>query len=437
MRNRGVEVFMSGGEDDDSVRDAGKSSESSENSSALDVKGQSVFEDDPSSQTLTNVDDLEGVLAAAGVPAGAPRRAMARAHRALVNGDVLESSDLSPESISSETDEAFRKRLANARASVAARFSNLTHREASRWAALTSELLARGVGAENALRVAWTHVYARGEVSSDARRATRRAFATHVKPFLDAMRRDFSETENVVDKSSSVANWARSTLVEPLGWPEPAATSGSPPADVESRARRAGALLETVAGTLYGRERAAADALSATAFGGDGVDLDTETNGRSTEKRVSALALAAFPLRALRRRLALDRSASARKRRASDENANVNAFPDRDRSRTTEPVRSTRPRKRRIRFFTCFARRATRFSAASRTALQRVCLARRSSTPPPGSGGWRAASRRRRIRHRRVPRRFRHPPCPIATRSARAPSYKRWRARRKRSRRTR
>jgi hypothetical protein len=192
---------------------------------------------------------------------------------------------------------------------------------------LTSELLARGVGAENALRVAWTHVYARGEVSSDARRATRRAFAKHVKPLLDAMRRDFSETENVVDKSSSVANWARSTLVEPLGWPEPAATSGSPPADVESRARRAGALLETVAGTLYGRERAAADALSATAFGGDGVDLDTETNGRSTEKRVSALALAAFPLRALRRRLALDRSASARKRRASDENANVNAFP--------------------------------------------------------------------------------------------------------------
>jgi midasin len=116
MRNRGVEVFMSGGEDDDSVRDAGKSSESSENSSALDVKGQSLFEDDPSAQTLTNVDDLEGVLAAAGVPAGAPRRAMARAHRALVNGDVLESSDLSPESISSETDEAFRKRLANARA---------------------------------------------------------------------------------------------------------------------------------------------------------------------------------------------------------------------------------------------------------------------------------------------------------------------------------
>jgi hypothetical protein len=74
MRNRGVEVFMSGGEDDDSVRDA-SSEESSENSSALDVKGQSLFEDDPSSQTLTNVDDLEGVLAAAGVPAGAPRRA--------------------------------------------------------------------------------------------------------------------------------------------------------------------------------------------------------------------------------------------------------------------------------------------------------------------------------------------------------------------------
>ena len=286
MRNRGVEVFMSGVPDDSLAEESLAAEESSERR-ALDIRSvRSVSEDEaktplvsssdafPSSRTLATfapVDDLEGVLAAAGVPAGAPRRAMARAHRALVAGDCVSSSELGPET-SSETAEARGIRVARARRSVAARFAALTHREASRWAALTSELLARGVGAENALRVAWTHVYERGEVSEDARRATRVAFARHVKPFLDATRRDFTEesipragflkTENVVD-ASLVARWARSTLVEPLGWPEPAATA-TPPADVESRARRAGALLETVAGTLYGRERAAADALSAT-----------------------------------------------------------------------------------------------------------------------------------------------------------------------------
>ena len=325
---------MSGVPDDSLAEESLAAEESSENR-ALNIRSvRSVSEDEaktplvsssdafPSSfsslATFAPVDDLEGVLAAAGVPAGAPRRAMARAHRALVAGDCVSSSELGPET-SSETAEARGIRVARARRSVAARFAALTHREASRWAALTSELLARGVGAENALRVAWTHVYARGEVSEDARRATRVAFARHVKPFLDATRRDFTEesipragflqTENVVD-ASLVARWARSTLVEPLGWPEPAATA-TPPADVESRARRAGALLETVAGTLYGRERAAADALSAT-------------NGRYTS-RVSALALAAFPLRAPRRRLALDRSAT-QKGRAVDENAS-DAFP--------------------------------------------------------------------------------------------------------------
>jgi len=289
MRNRGVEVFMDAREAT-SAMEAEETLSEKENArdfadgnaprEAWERYGGSIGD---ASLVASPRDDLEGILAAAGVPAGAARRAMADAHLALVTGDCVEAEPLTSGSVPSvETEEARCLRVARARASAAAaRFAQLTHREAKTWAALTLELLSRGVGAEAALRRSWTHVYARGEASEQARRFARVAFETRVKPFVDATRRGFG-----FEPSAKCASaMARSTLIEPLGWPDSAA--GEATTDVASRARRAGALLETVAGTLAGRERAESD----------------------DEYRVPNLALAAFPLRALRRHLALGEEA--------------------------------------------------------------------------------------------------------------------------------
>ena len=273
MRNRGVEVFMDASE-------ATNAREAEDFLSEFPLENARDFADatgDASLAASSSRDDLEGILAAAGVPAGAVRRAMADAHLALVTGDCVEAEPLTSGSAASvETEEARRLRVARARGAAAARFAQLTHREAKTWAALTLELLSRGVGAEAALRRSWTHVYARGEASEQARRFARIAFATRVKPFVDATRRGFDGFDH--DRRRA----ARSTLIEPLGWPD--SVAGEATADVAARARRAGALLETVAGTLAGRERAESD---------DELTL------------IPNLALAAFPLRALRRRFAL------------------------------------------------------------------------------------------------------------------------------------
>ena len=110
-----------------------------------------------------------------------------------------------------------------------------------------------------------------------------------MKPFVDATRRGFDGFDH--DRRRA----ARSTLIEPLGWPD--SVAGEATADVAARARRAGALLETVAGTLAGRERAESD---------DELTL------------IPNLALAAFPLRALRRRFALGEESQSHSSREDD-----------------------------------------------------------------------------------------------------------------------
>ena len=223
--------------------------------------------------------DLNAVLAAAGVPAGATRDAMSAAHVALVTGAAAErDADVAANDVAAR---------AAARAAAAAAAATYTPREAARWAALASELLARGVGASAALAAAWEHVYARGEASPAARRAARAAFSSACAPYLDALRRtcdaespsDDADDAMLVDDARGVRSrdderlvardpfaaarraMRRSVFLEPLGWPSSpgAARRLAEAAGCDaSRARRAGALVEAIAAALAGRQLVAA-----------------------------------------------------------------------------------------------------------------------------------------------------------------------------------
>ena len=88
----------------------------------------------------TAAGDLDGVLAAAGVPAGAVRAAMAATHCALVSPPKHRAA-----TANGKKDATAAAAAATAAAAAAAH----TPREAARWAALSGELLARGVPAGN------------------------------------------------------------------------------------------------------------------------------------------------------------------------------------------------------------------------------------------------------------------------------------------------
>jgi hypothetical protein len=166
-------------------------------------------------------------------------------------------------------------------------------------------------------------VYARGESSDAARDAAAAAFTTACAPYLDALRGipahaalgDDTDREDVVmvvsvgslaaTKAAALETVAAArrvlmtctVLIEPLGWPaSPSVARGLAAAagcDV-ARVRRAGALLESAAAALAGRE------LVSNGSNGGG-DNDDDLRYR----RVPALAAIALPLHALRRRLAL------------------------------------------------------------------------------------------------------------------------------------
>ena len=253
--------------------------------------------------------DLNAVLAAAGVPAGATRDAMSAAHVALVTGAAAErDADVAANDVAAR---------AAARAAAAAAAATYTPREAARWAALASELLARGVGASAALAAAWEHVYARGEASPAARRAARAAFSSACAPYLDALRRtcdaespsDDADDAMLVDDARGVRSrdderlvardpfaaarraMRRSVFLEPLGWPSSpgAARRLAEAAGCDaSRARRAGALVEAIAAALAGRQLVAA----------------RDAND-PCHRDVPASVAAALPLDAVRRRVAL------------------------------------------------------------------------------------------------------------------------------------
>jgi len=123
------------------------------------------------------VTDLHQVLASAGVPSGAIRAAMAAAHHALVNPAPFDATK--------KGDKAAAAAAAAAAAQAAAAH---TPREASRWAELSGELLARGVPAGAAMAAAWEHVYSRGEANAAARNAAAAAFNAACAPYLDALR---------------------------------------------------------------------------------------------------------------------------------------------------------------------------------------------------------------------------------------------------------
>ena len=298
--------------------------------------------------------DLNAVLAAAGVPAGATRDAMSAAHVALVTGAAAErDADVAANDVAAR---------AAARAAAAAAAATYTPREAARWAALASELLARGVGASAALAAAWEHVYARGEASPAARRAARAAFSSACAPYLDALRRtcdaespsDDADDAMVVDDARGVRSrddarlvardpfaaarraMRRSVFLEPLGWPSSpgAARRLAEAAGCDaSRARRAGALVEAIAAALAGRQLVAA---------------------RDAAIRVTAT----FPRPSPPRSRWTPFAVASRSRRATK---TVPAAP-------TDPTTSRRTRTPRCRSLGVCARRVSRSSRASRTA---------------------------------------------------------------------
>ena len=176
-------------------------------------------------------------------------------------------------------------------------------REAARWAGLTGELLSRGHDAGSALAAAWDHVYARGEASEAARDAAAAAFDVACVPFLDAVRgggggagagavdaMDVDADADADDAAAALRTRGHETFLEPLGWPSSPSIARALAAAAgcdASRVARAGALLD-----------AAAAALAARALATSG--------GAAAWRGASSLSAAALPLRALRRRLALE-----------------------------------------------------------------------------------------------------------------------------------
>ena len=130
MRNRGVEVFMDASEATNAREAEDFLSEFENARDFADATG------DASLAASSSRDDLEGILAAAGVPAGAVRRAMADAHLALVTGDCVEAEPFTIGSAPSvETEEARRLRVARARAAprrLASRSSRTARRRPGR-----------------------------------------------------------------------------------------------------------------------------------------------------------------------------------------------------------------------------------------------------------------------------------------------------------------
>jgi len=308
MRNRGVEVFMAGGEK------SGVGGSEKELSEKLAVKSSSIGSN---SETLPSPlhalgsdkdqtkETLLGVLAASGVPAGAVRLAMAEAHLSLIRGDFVFLSEESPDldfgvlpvdsrvrSVQTTT-ERTAKEKAESRAFAVAHFAQITVREASVWGKLTVELLARGASAASALRTAWDHVYSRGEASERARGACAFAFVNAVGPYLLSLRKA-SDASNTPASITS-----HSVLVEPAGWPDKlTASSLTRFGGTEHATKRAGALVETIAGVLFGREL--------------GVSSTHQDSGSEySETELTALAAVGLPLFALQRRMGLETFSSA------------------------------------------------------------------------------------------------------------------------------
>ena len=260
MRNRGVEVFLMPPENAKALRALPETASAPDDTGGPeDLTLPAPLVMPPERHTVEC--DLAAVLAAAGVPPGPIRAAMTAAHRALVDPPVPTDDD-----------------DVTAKAVAASSAAQHTAREAARWAALVGELLARGAGAGAALAAAWDHVYARGEASDAARDAAAVAFRSGCVPYLEALR----ETS-----SSGYAG----ALVEPLGWPASpaAARSLASSAGCEvARIDRAGALVESSAAALHGRE------------------LIVDANGDARVYRSApALAAAALPIGALRARMAI------------------------------------------------------------------------------------------------------------------------------------
>ena len=284
MRNRGVEVFMSGGDVEHSNLGNDKVSKSLPSPLAGHLVGQN--------------DDLLGVLAAAGVPAGAVRDAMARAHVSLITGDtgddtIDENSEESTESKLSEASKSKNKARLKSTSFAQAHFGQITIREASIWGRLTCELLNRGVGVEAALFAAWEHVYSRGESSEEAREACECAYQLGVGPYLKALRLG-TETSSETNLDSAIQkSILSSVLVEPMGWPSrnDASTCTHDANSTETSAKRAGSLVETVAGVLFGRELE--------------VDPTGSEDSRSKIQKLSNLASVGLPLKLIRQRMEL------------------------------------------------------------------------------------------------------------------------------------